>query len=503
MSDLTTESQLEILAERYELLDTLGRGGQGTTYRARDRSTNQFVAVKELDLEAADDWKAIELFERESKVLESLDHPQIPDYVDAFHLSDPTSGAERFFLVQEFVQGDGLEELITRGFRFDEAGIIDFLEQLLHILVYLHDLSPRVVHRDIKPSNIIRRPDGSYTLIDFGAVQSLMPGASAGSTTIGTTGYMPLEQVRSEAVAASDLYALAATAVHLASHRHPTDLPMERMKIRFADYVNLSPELVAFLDDLLEPYVEDRLSSAREARHRLRNLHRPLAESEEAVLPRESALSQVSSRETTASGAVIQKSPAGVVVTLPRPPIYRFLLTLAFTIGPTLALLIILARAPTPIMAGFTFLVAAFCTASAFRVFNEVFKTETIRITQRDLIYQKSTPSRKQAAQTRIPLKFLTRLEVEYFKSNAQLALDADLKANPRRPSHHSRARNRHGRHRNNPYGGTIGSNVLTIARGSEVLRLGDHIPKKDLLIIAQALQEARQRGLQLSGESR
>ena len=257
------EGDGEILRERFELRRELGRGAQGKTYLGFDRRSESKVAVKELILRDIEDWKAIELFEREANILKSLDHRAIPDYIDTFHLS--AAEGERFFLVQEFVDGHNFEELIEQGERFDEARAKVFLQEVLEILIYLHDLSPPVIHRDIKPSNIMRRDDGSLVLIDFGAVQSVIPNKQGGSTIIGTSGYMPMEQLMGRAEAATDIYALGATAIHLLSRRHPADLPMEKWQLQFEDFVNISERFVHYLKKMTAPHAEERFTTANQA----------------------------------------------------------------------------------------------------------------------------------------------------------------------------------------------------------------------------------------------
>ena len=253
-----------LIGERFEVMHLLGRGAQGRTFLARDRRSGEEVALKELDLSQADDWKAIELFDREAQALRHLEHPGIPRYVDAFHQSDD-EGSERFFLAQEFVEGSDFENLVKEGATYTEAEARDILRQVLEILVYLQERSPPVVHRDIKPSNLIRRPDGTVALIDFGAVQSVLPDSQGGSTIIGTSGYMPVEQLMGRAVPATDLYALGATAIHLLSRRHPAELPVERMALQFRPFVNISDRFADYLERLVEPHVEQRFPTARQA----------------------------------------------------------------------------------------------------------------------------------------------------------------------------------------------------------------------------------------------
>lgn len=271
---MTNREEPEIIDGRFELHELIGQGAQARTYRGLDRQTGQFVAIKELLLHHVDSWKAVELFEREGQVLGQLAHPNIPAYVANVHVTGD-DGRERFFLAQELVEGQNLKVLMEQGLRFDEAQAVDFLRQILDILVYLQGLSPVVLHRDIKPSNIIRRPDGSLALIDFGAVQAVMPSAQGGSTVVGTTGYMPVEQLMGRADTSTDLYSLGATTVHLLSQQHPNSLPMEDLRLQFAHAINVSPTLERYLSQMLVPEANRRFRDARQALEALEAAQRP------------------------------------------------------------------------------------------------------------------------------------------------------------------------------------------------------------------------------------
>ena len=250
--------------ERYKIIRKLGQGGQAKTYLATDTHTNRQVAIKRLLVSHLENWKSIELFEREGKILQHLHHPGIPSYVDAYHQPGEFKEGEGFYLVQEYVEGFTLEEIIDAGERWDEKEINFFLNHMLNILKYLHSRNPPVIHRDIKPSNIIRKPDGTFVLIDFGAIQSVFRSATkVGSTVVGTSGYMAPEQFMGRSVPATDLYALGTTIVHMLSHQHPADLPLTRMKIEYQNVVNISENFQSILDRLLEPNVEDRFAQAR------------------------------------------------------------------------------------------------------------------------------------------------------------------------------------------------------------------------------------------------
>src|SRR5690606_6797617 len=98
-------------------------------------------------------------------------------------------GAElRLYLAAEHIPGETLlERLAHHAFSEEEAQEMGL--QVLEILEYLHARKPRVLHRDIKPANLIRQPDGSLFLVDFGAARESVKGATSGSTLVGTFGY--------------------------------------------------------------------------------------------------------------------------------------------------------------------------------------------------------------------------------------------------------------------------------------------------------------------------
>jgi hypothetical protein len=262
--DLTVREQL---GQRFQLLHELGEGAQGNTYLGRDLESNLFVAIKELAVSRLDDWKSLELFEREQTVLSRLEHPAIPGFVDAIEAE--RDGRPRLFLVQEFVEGETLDAELEHSGHFSPAELRDLAEQLLDVLIYLQSLDPPVIHRDIKPANIIRRPNGEVALVDFGGVQFERAEGTGGSTVVGTTGYMPPEQLLGRGSASTDLYALGATLIHLATGHHPGNLPVSRSKLQWRQFSSLPDELAGFIDRLVEPISDDRFQDAAAARRAL------------------------------------------------------------------------------------------------------------------------------------------------------------------------------------------------------------------------------------------
>jgi ankyrin repeat protein len=262
-----------IVANRYQLAELLGEGGSGSTYRAIRLEDGAAVAIKILSLRHLNDWKQLELFEREAKVLSQLNHPQIPKYLEYFHVDTPENRA--FYIVQQLAPGKPLTAWVQAGWRGTEADVRDIASQLLEILQYLHQQSPPLIHRDLKPHNIIRNDDGRVFLVDFGAVQDVYNNTLLkGSTVAGTFGYMAPEQFRGLAVPASDLYGLGATILYLLTHRSPADLPQARLKLSFRAHVNISNHFADWLEKILEPDTSERFPSADVALSALQKQHR-------------------------------------------------------------------------------------------------------------------------------------------------------------------------------------------------------------------------------------
>ena len=214
-----------------------------------------------MSLKQLDNWKQVELFQREAEVLKKLDHPQIPKYLDYFDIETTTD--KFFYIVQELAPGRSLADLVEFGWRSNEAEVKNIAKQVLNILKYLHSLDPPVVHRDLKPNNLIRSDDGKIYLVDFGAVQHTYYNTlMQGSTVVGTYGYMAPEQFRGKALSATDLYSLGATILFLLTHRSPSELPQDTLKLDFRSSVNISESFADWLEKILEPDIEDRFSSA-------------------------------------------------------------------------------------------------------------------------------------------------------------------------------------------------------------------------------------------------
>ena len=259
--------QGKILQARYQLQQRLGRTAAGhQTWLAVDLESQEQVTLKMLAFSPEMHWEELKLFEREAQILQALNHPRIPCYRDYFSLErEAGAGLPWFGLVQDYIPGFSLQELLEQGQRFSEKKVRQISIEVLEILIYLHELSPPVLHRDIKPSNLIWGDDKHIYLVDFGAVQAQAAVTGVTFTVVGTSGYAPLEQFWGRAVPASDLYALGGTLIHLLTGTTPADLPQKDSRIHFSDRVSVNPSLVSWIEQMTEIGLEKRFSKARDA----------------------------------------------------------------------------------------------------------------------------------------------------------------------------------------------------------------------------------------------
>ena len=224
---------------------------------------DQQVAIKELLPSRMKRWKDYDLFERECRTLRTLSHPGIPTYFDDFIIEDPNGGPARLFLVQEFVDGREIQEMLDDGGEFDEIKVRDIARRTLEILEYLHTLNPPVIHRDLKPANLMLTETGHVKLIDFGAVREAITADGIGSTIVGTFGYMPPEQYAGGSKPATDLFALGATCVQMLTGRPPGELFDGLHKFNIPDDLPVTLGFEKILLKLTEPEIEQRYQSAR------------------------------------------------------------------------------------------------------------------------------------------------------------------------------------------------------------------------------------------------
>ncbi|MBZ8182712.1 serine/threonine protein kinase [Oscillatoria salina] len=256
----------QIIGARYQLEEQLSNNAGRQTWIAKDLNNSSTVIVKLLAFSPQMQWDEFKLFEREAQVLKQLNHPRIPRYQDYFSLDKEIGGGLCWFgMVQEYIRGKSLQQLLEEGKRFSETQVRAIAIQVLEILRYLHQLNPAVLHRDLKPSNLILGENQQIYLVDFGAVQNSAAVEGVTFTVVGTTGYAPLEQFWGKASPASDLYALGATLIHLLTGTSPANLPQRNLRIQFREIVSIEPKFISWIETLTEPDLEFRFQSALQA----------------------------------------------------------------------------------------------------------------------------------------------------------------------------------------------------------------------------------------------
>lgn len=261
------DSHQEILLERYQVQQELGKKAGRRSLLTRDLQTLELVVVKILSFGNEFEWNDLKLFEREAETLKALSHPAIPRYLDYFELDSPNSRG--FALVQSYISAQSLEAQLKAGRSFSEEEVKELAKAILEILKYLHGRQPPVIHRDIKPSNILLtnrsgNSVGEVYLVDFGSVQTIARRSST-MTVVGSYGYMPPEQFNGRATPASDLYSLGATLIYLVTGQHPGDLPQTDLQIEFEQVANISSGFSSWLRRMTEPIASKRLTSAEGA----------------------------------------------------------------------------------------------------------------------------------------------------------------------------------------------------------------------------------------------
>lgn len=250
---------------RYYITRIIKKGGQGAVYQGID-AEGRVYAIKEMidrftDPKERDE--ALNRFNSEAELLQSLGHPRIPRVYS--HFTDEG----RHYLTMDFIQGEDLDQIVERRGPLPEAQVLEWADQICDVLHYLHQRG--LIYRDMKPSNVmIERSGGSVKLVDFG-IAKVFKHAERGAQ-IGTPGYAPPEQYQGFATPASDIYSLAATLHHVLTGRDPT----KEAPFSFPPVRNLNPKVSRRTSDALEQALrmrpEERFGTIAEFRAMLRPL---------------------------------------------------------------------------------------------------------------------------------------------------------------------------------------------------------------------------------------
>lgn len=242
----------ERIGGRYEILATLGRGGMGAVFRAKDTELGEEIALKTLRKEGVSDPAVLERFKSEIRLARKITHHNV---VRTHDLGEFEGG---YFLTMELVEGITLREMIdTRG-KLGLESVLAIGTQLADALIAAHACG--VIHRDVKPHNLLLDGEGTLKVMDFGVAR--LSERSAGITevglVVGTPAYMPPEQLLGEDVdARADLYAAGVVLFEAATGKLPFEAatPMLLIAKLLQDEAprarSMNPDIPAELDELL------------------------------------------------------------------------------------------------------------------------------------------------------------------------------------------------------------------------------------------------------------
>ncbi len=268
--------QRSILAGRYELGETIGRGGMAEVHIGHDRRLGRTVAVKVLRSDLARDPAFLNRFRREAQAAAALNHPAIVAVYDTGEeqVLEPGGGIAHVpYIVMEYVEGHTVREVLRDGRPLPPDEALDIVGGVLSALEYSHRAG--IVHRDIKPANVMLTTTGQVKVMDFGiarAVADSQATVTQASAVVGTAQYLSPEQARGEQVdARSDLYSTGCLLFELLTGRPP--FVADSMVAVAYQHVREEPPLPSRLNPTLSPALGDSLD---------RIVHKSLAKEREA-----------------------------------------------------------------------------------------------------------------------------------------------------------------------------------------------------------------------------
>jgi tetratricopeptide (TPR) repeat protein/tRNA A-37 threonylcarbamoyl transferase component Bud32 len=259
--------------KHYEIIKSIGKGGMGEVYLARDTVLDREVAIKFLPEEMQKDVRARERFLREAKSAAALDHPFICQIYETGELEG------KAFIAMEYVEGENLSQKMAEGL----LPLRDALQTTLEIAEALEVAHKKgIVHRDLKPANIMLTVQGHAKVMDFGLAKQIVTGEESitktltqtsltqKGTVVGTIAYMSPEQARGDEVdGRSDIFALGIILHEMISGKNPFSkpTPVETLTSILRDIppsANVKPKMI---NPLLNPILRKALAKEPEKRY--------------------------------------------------------------------------------------------------------------------------------------------------------------------------------------------------------------------------------------------
>jgi eukaryotic-like serine/threonine-protein kinase len=234
----------------YQILDELGSGGMGRVWRVRNVITDRVEAMKVLLPDLAGRQELAARFQREIKLMASLNHPNIAALRTAF------TADNQLYMVMEYVEGVTMADLVEKG-PIPVNDAVNYISQVLSAVGYAHQ--QHIIHRDIKPANMMLTPQGVIKLMDFGIARAGEERSlTMTGTTMGSLSYMSPEQVKGEATdGRSDLYSVGVSLYEFVTGQRPftasSDYSIMAAHVKEAPKppVELHPGLPATLNEII------------------------------------------------------------------------------------------------------------------------------------------------------------------------------------------------------------------------------------------------------------
>ncbi len=212
--DVRVSPDLAAITSRYDILAETGRGAMGIVYKARDRQTNDIVALKVLHPAIASQTGFIDRFKNELLLARRITHKNVCRVHDLNDLGNAT------VISMEFVEGENLRDVLARPGGLSIRNALKVARQMVSGLGEAH--AQGVVHRDLKPANILISRDGTVKVMDFGIARSIDSHDSSPGLILGTPAYMSPEQAEGrQPDARSDIYSLGLVMYELFCGRPP------------------------------------------------------------------------------------------------------------------------------------------------------------------------------------------------------------------------------------------------------------------------------------------
>jgi len=283
-------------AERYHIIEKLGKGGMGTVYKARDINIDENVALKILNPEIASDEQTIQRFRNELKLTRKISHRNICRVYD---LSDHKG---IHYISMEYVSGEDLKSLIHRIGQLTVSKAVIIARQVCEGLAEAHRLG--VIHRDLKPQNVMIDKDGNAKIMDFGIARSVKSkGITEKGVIVGTPEYMSPEQVEGEEVdKRSDIYSLGIILYELLTGKLPfegktplsvavkqkSEMPLNPRRINS----QIPEEISRLILKCLQKKADQRYQDVNELLREIRNIEKQLPETDKVLPKRKTSASR-------------------------------------------------------------------------------------------------------------------------------------------------------------------------------------------------------------------